>query len=159
MVLLGIENFELILVTFTNKNVIIKVMKRLFLTHLTFLNGCQAANKKDDSPSLLIRLKIRFLLSILLKTWCCELLTSTTPKYGLSNYFKTGKSGSKKVELTFPSHDSSRAQSNSLGTPPLTILKIMHENYLIISCRCLDLGDMDIFMSLIKFHWWERGKG
>ena len=105
-------------VYFTGKNVIMTFQKRLFLTHLTFLNGCQAANKKDDSPSLLIRLKIRFLLSILLKTWCCELLTSTTPKYGLSNYFKTGKSGSKKVELTFPSHDSSRAQSKSLGIPP-----------------------------------------
>ncbi len=90
--------------------------KRLFLFHFTFLRGGQAAKKKDDSPSLLVRLKIRFLLSILLKTWCCELLTSTTPKYGLSNYFKTGKSGSKKVETTFPSQDSSRAQSNSLGT-------------------------------------------
>ena len=124
MVLLGIENFEFY---FTGKNVIMTFQKRLFLTHLTFLNGCQAANKKDDSPSLLIRLKIRFLLSILLKTWCCELLTSTTPKYGLSNYFKTGKSGSKKVELTFPSHDSSLAQSKTTrNPPPFTISKIRH---------------------------------
>ena len=158
MVLLGIENFE---VYFTGKNVIMTFQKRLFLTHLTFLNGCQAAKKKDDSPSLLIRLKIRFLLSILLKIWCCELLTSTTPKYGLSNYFKTGKSGSKKVELTFPSHDSSRAQSTSLGIPPFTISKIRHtwELFNKISCRCLDLADMDIFMSLIEFHWWGREKG
>jgi hypothetical protein len=66
-VLLGIENFEFILVTFTGTNVIMAFQKRLFLTHLTFLNGYQVAKKKDDSPSLLIRLKIRFLLSILLK--------------------------------------------------------------------------------------------
>ena len=37
---------------FTGKNVIMTFQKRLFLFHFTFLNGGQAAKKKDDFPSL-----------------------------------------------------------------------------------------------------------
>jgi hypothetical protein len=54
LVLLGIENFEFILFTFTGKNDYYDVLgMTIFKTRLTFLSGCQAAKKKDDSPSLI----------------------------------------------------------------------------------------------------------